>query len=212
MNFLEAYSALDSLSIELEENYDQSNIPWPFTCWNTGGVCPGCGGIHDKDKASYSKHLTSCTEFNNLMKGLEAEAIIKVGEKGHSFDHMQNISAVDLDNYMANRDSCEICGKTVERHPDHNHSNLKFRGALCTNCNLNLGWLDQYKSSIKSYLSRLQQWKKLHKYKKPTLGGKNIDAIHRKLLSTETCELIKQERAKNKPKLTNTSHNKNKRA
>lgn len=209
MNFLEVFDMLDNLYSELEENYDQSKIPWPFTCWNTGGVCPGCGEIHDKDKATYSKHLTTCGKFKNLMSRLDPEAIIKVGKKGHSFDHMQNISAGDLDSYITNNNnSCEICGDTTERHPDHDHNNLKFRGVLCTNCNLNLGWFEQHRNGIKNYLSRLQQWKKLHKFKKPILGGKNVDAIQRKLLSAEICKLIHQERAKNKPKLANTSHNK----
>jgi hypothetical protein len=208
MNFLEAFEELDILFSELEENYNQATIPWPFTCWNTGGVCPGCGEIHDKNKAAYSTHLTNCAKFGDLMSKLPQEAIIKNGKEGHSFDHMQNISADDLKSYLTNNSACEICGRTIKCHPDHDHSTLKFRGALCTNCNMNLGWFEQNKANIKSYLSGFQQWKKLHNFKKPILGYKKVDLLQRKLLSDKIYNLIQQERAKNKPNLANTSHNK----
>ena len=34
---------------------------------------------------------------------------------------------------------CEICGVTVNLNADHDHATGKFRGTLCSNCNMGLG-------------------------------------------------------------------------
>ena len=56
---------------------------------------------------------------------------------------------------------CDICGKieTANTRPeakeypnnlcvDHDHTNNKFRGFLCVQCNRNFGWYDKYKDKI----------------------------------------------------------------
>lgn len=54
---------------------------------------------------------------------------------------------------------CEICNKTLKSSRendfaiDHCHESKQFRGLLCTNCNLILGWYEKYYKEINDYLN-----------------------------------------------------------
>lgn len=57
---------------------------------------------------------------------------------------------------------CEICGKEepLDKNGkrkslalDHNHKTKEFRGFLCSSCNRNLGWFENYRNHIENYLS-----------------------------------------------------------
>jgi RNase P subunit RPR2 len=57
---------------------------------------------------------------------------------------------------------CQICGRTMtprNSHIDHNHKNNKFRGVICSHCNLTLGMMKDdinYLEQLISYLKRNQ--------------------------------------------------------
>lgn len=56
---------------------------------------------------------------------------------------------------------CYICKQTNRRKTahlplavDHNHTTNKLRGLLCNRCNLCLGWFEDHKTAILTYLRR----------------------------------------------------------
>ena len=78
-----------------------------------------------------------------------------------------NITNEELNNYRLNQITCEICGKTIEESVkwdsklapknlcvDHDHTTKMFRGLLCQVCNRQLGWYENYKEQINSYLNK----------------------------------------------------------
>ena len=64
---------------------------------------------------------------------------------------------------MATSDVCEVCGaesgdKNWEKLCyDHDHTNMKFRGVLCSKCNRAIGQLGDTKESIKKVLNYLER-------------------------------------------------------
>jgi hypothetical protein len=64
---------------------------------------------------------------------------------------------------MATSDVCEVCGaKNKDKAGyklcyDHDHTTMKFRGVLCTNCNRAIGQLGDTKESIKKVLNYLER-------------------------------------------------------
>lgn len=59
--------------------------------------------------------------------------------------------------------NCDICGKTEHINKkgnrkslslDHDHKTKEFRGFLCSSCNRNLGWFENYRESIEGYLNK----------------------------------------------------------
>ena len=73
----------------------------------------------------------------------------------------------DVENYMSEQLTCEICGKTIEEAVkldsknapkrlcvDHDHKTMQFRGALCQICNRQLGWYEKNKEAINKYLDK----------------------------------------------------------
>ena len=85
---------------------------------------------------------------NNKDKIRFIQAKSKLGINKADFDRINKII------------SCEICGEfNKPLHIDHSHSSLKFRGALCNNCNHGIG---KFKDDIEllekaiSYLRRYQ--------------------------------------------------------
>ena len=53
---------------------------------------------------------------------------------------------------------CLICKDVPKQrrliHIDHDHSNGKVRGVLCSRCNGQLGWYEKYKEQIINYLKK----------------------------------------------------------
>ena len=51
---------------------------------------------------------------------------------------------------------CEICGVKAKRMCiDHQHNGrANFRGVLCQQCNVRLGWYEKQKDNIKDYLNK----------------------------------------------------------
>lgn len=71
------------------------------------------------------------------------------------------INITKLDQYFIKQKDqfCEICNKKLKLNRnndfaiDHCHYSKKFRGLLCTNCNLILGWYEKYNKEIYDYLN-----------------------------------------------------------
>lgn len=73
----------------------------------------------------------------------------------------------DVENYLSEHLTCEICGKAVEETVkwnsknapkrlcvDHDHKTMQFRGVLCSVCNRQLGWYEANKEAINKYLEK----------------------------------------------------------
>ena len=60
---------------------------------------------------------------------------------------------------------CQICGSTFttekkySRTLDHCHSDNRFRGVICNNCNLGLGYFGDSTKSLSSAISYLEKYK-----------------------------------------------------
>lgn len=78
-----------------------------------------------------------------------------------------NVTRDFVEKYKQIHTVCEICGgkevklrrnqyykgnKTQSLCVDHNHKTLKFRGVLCHNCNIRLGWLEKHRERALEYL------------------------------------------------------------
>lgn len=74
-------------------------------------------------------------------------------------------SGLLIDQYkfaLQNTKSCNICSKTIEANGkslavDHCHSSGKFRGILCTNCNLALGLFNDDVEIMKKAIKYLEK-------------------------------------------------------
>jgi len=53
----------------------------------------------------------------------------------------RNIYGLSIDDFIALKRQCEVCGTKEYMHIDHNHSTGLFRGELCQQCNTALGLL-----------------------------------------------------------------------
>jgi len=74
-----------------------------------------------------------------------------------------NCTIDEYNERMATSDVCEVCGvenKDKTGHKlcyDHDHTTMKFRGVLCTNCNRAIGQLGDTKEAIKMALNYLER-------------------------------------------------------
>ena len=66
-----------------------------------------------------------------------------------------NLTVDDYNNMVDEQKGlCAICGRVPKRKLsiDHCHNSKIIRGLLCRQCNYNLGWYEQCKEKIESYL------------------------------------------------------------
>lgn len=111
-------------------------------------ICPICNSMIDI--RSLKKHINRHNQ-NVVLRGSNRN--IKL-----------DITNIELYNYRASHQYCEICGKSLETIInnskfdnlciDHDHSTNKFRGLLCSVCNRQLGWYENNKENIIKYLSK----------------------------------------------------------
>ena len=169
MNFLEAYSELDRLNAAVL----QYRIPPKYSFKNTNGQCPRCKAEPFKTKDEYIQHvLKHCNGAADVFAAEKMPARVKMGKEGRSFDILTNITEEDLIDYMCKNQTCEICGSGLGVHPDHRHAkddsrSGTFRGAICKDCNLLLGSIENnsgklsyedYLLKILWYLDRGEDW------------------------------------------------------
>lgn len=121
---------------------------------------------------SKASHERLCKENPNRLK-----IVNDLAEKNHkaklerhyktgSGDFL-DITNGEVEEYLENHKTCEICGKTIEEANkwnslfapkrlciDHDHKTLKFRGVLCSVCNRQLGWYEANQEAINNYLNK----------------------------------------------------------
>lgn len=114
--------------------------------------CNICGKLFSS--RGLSIHINRCKQAHNL------PVYIKIGT-----DEL-DITVEELAEYRDRITTCEICGRQVEETIqsgriniqnlciDHEHSTNHFRGLLCQLCNRQLGWYENYRQQIDSYLTR----------------------------------------------------------
>lgn len=124
-------------------------------------------------KNGRSEHLTKVggkyRSRSNLEYGLKQYNLKQIELKNSRFVKMKNGDVLDitygeLAAYRLTQTVCEIC-EQPERissssnvaQPnklaiDHDHSTLKFRGLLCSDCNRKLGWYEKFPKGINKYL------------------------------------------------------------
>ena len=131
--------------------------------------CQFCGRKFDNLTAKAS-HERLCKDNPNRIENAGAQARKKYTPntkyKAKNGDIL-DVTKEAVQNYLDEHKTCEICGKTVEESihwdskfspkrlcVDHDHKTLKFRGVLCSQCNRQLGWYEQYQEEIEAYLKK----------------------------------------------------------
>lgn len=90
---------------------------------------------------------------------------VVVGDKWATIYDTLDITYQELEIYRQKHIVCEICKKSesIVHKPtnrirklaiDHDHDTKKFRGLLCTKCNMNYDWFLANAESIKAYASK----------------------------------------------------------
>ena len=70
--------------------------------------------------------------------------------KYHNAKHKYGLSPEEYDAMLAL--GCKFCGSLENLCIDHSHITGKVRGTLCKGCNSKLGWYENHKSIIDTYL------------------------------------------------------------
>lgn len=90
---------------------------------------------------------------------------VVVGDKWKPVYDTLDITHEELENYRQKHTVCEICRKpeSIIHKPtnkirklaiDHDHETKKFRGLLCTKCNMNFDWYLVNTVNIQAYASK----------------------------------------------------------
>lgn len=79
--------------------------------------------------------------------------------KSNAVKHRYGVSLEEYEEKIKPCKNCGICGREFQndkdKHFDHNHISKKFRGVLCTNCNLGLGHFKDNKEILSSAINYL---------------------------------------------------------
>jgi hypothetical protein len=109
-------------------------------------------------ETQFTKHDSTSTRLQNWCRLCKKE----IDRQNHFKKALLTlgITKQKYDNTLERQNnSCAIC-----RNPspsknskwswmkDHDHNTGKFRGLLCINCNVKLGWYERYSGSIEAYL------------------------------------------------------------
>lgn len=110
-------------------------------------ICKTCNAVHRNSQyhKNHEHELKKLSDYNNR----ESSKIRRINFQ------LRKLYNVDLDFYntklLSQDNRCAIC-KTHESEfktrlsLDHDHESGKIRGILCTNCNVNVGFLEKGKS------------------------------------------------------------------
>ena len=127
-----------------------------------------------KNKNALVQHEIRCKENPNKIECCGNKGSYPKHTKKFLTSHVKlsngdvlDITHEQLLEYHDTQLTCEICGKTLDecikwnskfapKHfcIDHDHKILKFRGLLCSVCNRQLGWYENNKEKIESYLNK----------------------------------------------------------
>lgn len=120
------------------------------------------GGHNRKLKSIYPLEKPDCLvcgfkvkEFYNKLCSKKCVGVYKqMNTKRKIKDIRLDVNNFEISEYRMRQLVCEICGKMENKRlsVDHNHNNNKFRGLLCSLCNRQLGWFENNRESILTYL------------------------------------------------------------
>jgi hypothetical protein len=116
-------------------------------------------------EAHLAKMLAGKQKNYLARKAQQLDKRITVGMMSKSIYVELDITNRELRAYREIHSVCEICGKNesivdykngkVRRLAiDHNHATNRFRGLLCTKCNMNLDWFIENQKEVLSYANR----------------------------------------------------------
>jgi len=96
---------------------------------------------------------------NSLKKNNTTDSRYKLRKKYH-LNHEQILE-------VESRTHCEVCGvefskekKSGDRHVDHCHTHDTYRGVICRNCNLALGFVNDDPEILQSLINYINQHNK----------------------------------------------------
>ena len=77
--------------------------------------------------------------------------------KKYRIEKEYNISIEEYYACMSTSDKCEICGTHNNLVYDHSHDSMKFRGVLCSRCNVGIGILGDNEEGLLKALEYIRR-------------------------------------------------------
>ena len=109
------------------------------------GVRGQCKQCRNEKRKEYPKSDVTIENNKALHKEYYKKDSFKLKKKAQAkkskIQRRYNITVEEYDNIMEKNTECRICGKASNLVYDHDHITMKFRGVLCSSCNLGLGLL-----------------------------------------------------------------------
>jgi len=112
----------------------------------------------EQSKKYYQENKSSIKE---RVKGYHVENKVRIKEKRSEtyLKKKYNITKKEYDNILKNQNGlCKICGSVPGKkklHVDHDHNTGKFRGLLCYQCNVGLGFFQDSVQTLKEAIKYL---------------------------------------------------------
>ena len=114
--------------------------------------------IAAKSRAWYLANKDKCAQSQKKYRKAHPDKI-----QAYARDHKLGRGAHDhfLAQLTIQKSLCAICEKTLvtgpDKQQDHDHVTNQFRGVLCAQCNVRLGWVES--SWLPKALTYLKSWK-----------------------------------------------------
>lgn len=106
-----------------------------------------------KSNSEKLKKSSKAFRDNNKERVSECRTITS---KKYRIEKEYNITIEEYYKCMESSNECQICGATTNLVYDHDHTTMKFRGVLCSRCNVAIGTLGDSVESLSRALKYLQ--------------------------------------------------------
>ncbi len=94
------------------------------------------------DKKYYEEHKEQSKEYHKKYSEEHKEQRKEYSKK-YREEHKEQCKEYDKEyqkKHRRHKDTCQICGEFKTMHYDHDHKTKLFRGWICNNCNVALGF------------------------------------------------------------------------
>lgn len=108
----------------------------------------------------YKKNSDKLKKMSKDFRDNNKEQVSKcraITSKKYRIEKEYNISIEEYYACMSTSDKCEICGTPNNLVYDHSHDSMKFRGVLCSRCNVGIGILGDNEEGVLKALEYIRR-------------------------------------------------------